>query len=505
MKCPKCGHDNPEDAKSCRFCNLYFNEKNIEQSKPRAKLSKLAILSLILSVFSPLLFVVTGIPSIIIGIISYLKIKHSGGLLKGKSISIVGIILSALFMCGFILLWRLDAPPIPNDYTINDIRSAAPEYSQSYELLHSLADNSDNSSRENAIGLSGEDLNNLSEINDIFKENDLQEISQKIKEKEQDILTLWDKAKKGRDILVKLDSFPEISDKTEPNIGDIPTSSKYLKNLVHLIHLYKVYICLQSINGNHKQALNELTMLDSVLKKISLNARSIATKLVCFDGLFSNIHSSNFIINNPETPKEILLVLKQHIESLSDEHTSLRNTLIFEYLAYKNEMKKMSNEPKLKYSPFSPLKYNSTLRFIRNYFDEWIAIDENQKVNNKLKIWPSVYPNIPVNIIETIGFLDSPYYKIYNPVGYALIEIITRTLEIKKLSKISLLIYEDLLKVTLSARLGEEVNLKARAYSDEYIIDIENKKIFSPGPFTDKSEWDDITLSINPEVLGFSN
>jgi hypothetical protein len=48
------------------------------------------------------------------------------------------------------------------------------------------------------------------------------------------------------------------------------------------------------------------------------------------------------------------------------------------------------------------------------------------------------------------------------------------------------------------------VDLKARAYSDQYIIDIENKKIFSPGPDGKAGTKDDISLPINPEVLGLT-
>ncbi len=61
-----------------------------------------------------------------------------------------------------------------------------------------------------------------------------------------------------------------------------------------------------------------------------------------------------------------------------------------------------------------------------------------------------------------------------------------------------------MLKIVSNVRLGEEINLKARAYSDKYIIDVENKKIFSPGPDGIADTKDDISLPINPEVLGFT-
>ena len=66
-------------------------------------------------------------------------------------------------------------------------------------------------------------------------------------------------------------------------------------------------------------------------------------------------------------------------------------------------------------------------------------------------------------------------------------------------------VHDDLLHIVLNKRLGKEVSLKARAYGDEYIVDVENKKIFSPGPDEKAGTKDDIKLRINPEVLGWGN
>ena len=66
-------------------------------------------------------------------------------------------------------------------------------------------------------------------------------------------------------------------------------------------------------------------------------------------------------------------------------------------------------------------------------------------------------------------------------------------------------VHDDLFHIVLNTRLGREISLKARAYSDEYIVDVENKKIFSPGPDGKSGTKDDIKLRINPEVLGWGN
>ena len=76
-----------------------------------------------------------------------------------------------------------------------------------------------------------------------------------------------------------------------------------------------------------------------------------------------------------------------------------------------------------------------------------------------------------------------------------------RVFEIQTESRIT----HDLLQIVLNKRLGQPVSLKARAYGDEYIVDLEGKKIFSPGPDGEADTEDDISLPINPEVLGWRN
>jgi len=68
--------------------------------------------------------------------------------------------------------------------------------------------------------------------------------------------------------------------------------------------------------------------------------------------------------------------------------------------------------------------------------------------------------------------------------------------------QIKLKVQDDLFQIVLNKRLGKKVSLKARAYSEEYTIDVEAKKIFSPGPDGEPNTKDDIKLPINPEVLG---
>jgi hypothetical protein len=64
-------------------------------------------------------------------------------------------------------------------------------------------------------------------------------------------------------------------------------------------------------------------------------------------------------------------------------------------------------------------------------------------------------------------------------------------------------VQDDLLQIVLGKRLGKQISLKARAYGDVYVVDVGNKEILSPGPDGKTDTNDDITLPINPELLGW--
>jgi hypothetical protein len=89
--------------------------------------------------------------------------------------------------------------------------------------------------------------------------------------------------------------------------------------------------------------------------------------------------------------------------------------------------------------------------------------------------------------------------------GSKVIEIITPSIWRIVALRTRLEIHSHLLQIVLDKRLGGDVSLEALAYGDEYIVDVENRKIFSPGPDGKANTKDDIFLWINPEVLGWQN
>lgn len=102
MYCPKCGRENPDDARICSACNSELPA----HKKVNVKTSKLAVAAFILAIASVVTFGITAIPAIILGIISLIFIEASGGRLAGKGFAVVGIVLPVVTLALFWPLFR---------------------------------------------------------------------------------------------------------------------------------------------------------------------------------------------------------------------------------------------------------------------------------------------------------------------------------------------------------------------------------------------------------------
>ena len=142
------------------------------------------------------------------------------------------------------------------------------------------------------------------------------------------------------------------------------------------------------------------------------------------------------------------------------------------------------------------------LRLCRNFYDDWIdAVEGRANVaRERLGVWPDIYPFAKPSISFKNQKLLLLLYTCYNPLAAMLGFPYSRGIE----GASTIRLQDDLFQIVLNKRLGKEISLKARAYSDEYIVDVENKKIFSPGHDGKPGTKDDIKLPINPDVLGWS-
>jgi len=460
------------------------------------KLSKLAILSLVLGILSLFFFVLAGIPAIVIGIVSTLRIRRSAGTLRGKYIALAGMNISIVFMSIFYLFWSIDAPPIPDDYTIADLRSAPPEYAESFEILKTLLGEETDSSGVSAIEITKSDSSMIAEVRGIIKTGTISEISKTLDYFAEEIKQIWSDNKTARDIIGRLNEFPEIADLTSPSID---FKIMQLQDLLQLAYLYEVYSHLQIEQDDIHAVTVQLIELDSVFRKLSLNARPLIGKWICNVCMTADMVTANSIANNARASQESVEMLAGHFTPLTKEQLSLRNSVLFEYLINRN-----IGQSKVGKIPL--LKRNSTLRLYRNVCDGWINTMEGVEDPNivRFPVWPSIYQRMgPVSFQ---GSKPLPLlYICYNPVGAHLMR--TRFVSYENLlkRKTAVKIQDDLLQIVLNKRLGKDISLKASAYSDEYIVDVEKGRILSPGPDGKADTRDDIMLRINPEVLGWRN
>ena len=464
------------------------------------QISKLAIISLVLGIFSLFFFVLAGIPAIVIGIISTLRIRRSDGKLRGKYISLAGMNISILLMIVFYMLWSIDALPIPDDYTIADLRSAPQEYAESFEILKTLIDEDWSLPGAPAIGLTKEDIRIIDEVSEVIENGSASQITESLSEHAAEIDQAWVKAEKARNVIRRLNKFPQIADLTVPRIG---AKTMRWHNLIELGHLYRAYANLQTEADDIYIVIADLIELDSVFRKLCPNIRGFIEKLICLKCIEENMVTANTIVNNPVVPRESVEVLAGHFMPLTSEQMSLRNGVLSEYLFAKDIVLEVSRAIPNGKPPL--LKINSTLRVYKNCHDNWLyAVEENGHVKTTLSAWPDHYPFKEPDLLSTRGLLPV-IYRCYNPLGSRCIRTFGFFYNINLKGGLTLPIHYDLLKIVLNKRLGKEVSLKARGFSDEYIVDVENKKIFSPGPDGTADTKDDIILRINPEVLGWRN
>lgn len=427
------------------------------------------------------------------------KGESDSSLLGGR---IIALIFGAFILC-MALVWFFDAPAIKDDYTVADLRSAAEEYNESFEILTSLAEEDKERDDAPAIGLTADDVNAINAISEVIKSYNHAAITEAINSNTSAIRQAWQNGEKGRAIIAKLAEFPEIADLSEPKaISDWESDKLHLCyiNIRYLAYLYRAYAMLEVENGNDTVAATELVRFDSVCRKLNINARSLLTKVVCFGIMSQDMQTAGYIAGKPWTSDTTARLLSEHFKPLTNTESSLRNAFITEYLTCDKTLLSQFGK-KLRIIP-GIIKINSTRRLYRNECDKWLAMSDGTALDTtkRLNVWPVFGPRwIDVELNERYKL---PWtYMCYNPLGGFFIQIFAPAMERVCDIKMQLQVQDDMLQIVLAKRLGKEVSLKARAYGDEYIIDLEGKRILSPGPDGKVGTKDDITMPIDPNVV----
>lgn len=517
MKCPKCKQETAEATLICNNCGYDLTK---EQKVPKESFVKKGLLWFVVFFIVYFLFFfleLTFVERIIILFLAVsivlvvrrviCKIKEEPK--RQYSARDIYAIIFFLVIGSISVIYCIDAPAIDDDYTLADLRNAPANCSPSSNILMTLAEKiqvKDYLKEKEAplIGLTIEDVNTVAKIREEIKDADRTKVTELLSAHQNEILLIWDKAQKGRGVIKKLDSFEEIADLDQPmsleNYEKEPVCFYNLRNVVQISYMH---IYLQTIQGNIDQAIDELVIFNSFFRKLCVTSRSAINKITSIAGNAVCLKAANFIANDSETSQAQLERLESHFPSFSKEQLSLRNILLFEYMIMKQSYTDFEMF-KMKWS--WAIKPNSTIRLIRNCTIDQInfAGDAKQQEKPELSVLPGILPgssNLRIGENRKVTFA----YKIYNSRGADIIK--KYMLAIEKICEVrtKMQIYQDMLQIVLNKRLGRDFSLKARDYGDEYIIDIENKKIFSPGPDRIENTDDDIKLNIDPQVLGWTN
>lgn len=408
----------------------------------------------------------------------------------------------AMFAMGLAFLaaspWR-DAPPIEDDYTVADLKSAEPIFDQTFDLLtsyffFSYADRD----YDSLIGLNSNDWYTL--MQHWSAPDVLPDLAEWRRQYQTDFFQMWEKTKEVRQEIRTTMIYDQIADLTTPDFFE--EQSQSTRNFVNLNILYCHVVPLLIQEGHIDEGIDELISWTSFIRKLSVSARSRRVKLTCHSILISNIQTANEIINNPNINTQTIEHIREHFLPLTHDQVSLRNPLIFDYLQ-RVQMYKQNG-----FALFE--KKQSSIRLLRNQTDAAIAYCEGTAVPQvTCSVWPfwlSFLPDIGADFDASRPW----YYSYFNPVGAKSVTIFQQPVEwlpemvLERLPEIILKtkISDDLLQCVLSYRLEGRADLTARAYGDEYVVDIERKRIYSSGPDRVAFTEDDIWLPIKPAVLG---
>ncbi len=153
MLCPKCGKENPDNVGTCTACNYELPAVSAEGKRVDVRISRPAILSLVLAILPLLAWpLAIGMPAkivahaglilafsaVIVGIVGLVQIELSAGRLVGRGFAIVGIAIPVVLLC-LLFLPRIFLRPRSTAYrmvcgsNLSQIGKAMLIYANDYE------------------------------------------------------------------------------------------------------------------------------------------------------------------------------------------------------------------------------------------------------------------------------------------------------------------------------------------------------------------------------------
>lgn len=428
---------------------------------------------------------------------------HPGGSRFKKVCALTVVLLGDLCLVGS-LLYRIDAAPVENDYTVHDLKNAAEENLSTYSLLLQLAHDS-NTRGIPAIGLTENDLDFLSGIPGFSEPNSLSERFEWASQHGQQITSIWKRTERGKAIINTLNEYPQIADLSSPSLME---TVYFTDSIKYLGILYLCRVLHEVGNESGLEAVESILLFDEVMRKLGMTSRAMTTKLVCYGSFARVLYTLNMVVQHPDTSDDILRVLQEKFSPYTTDQLSLRNSLIFEYLSFQQEIGNLDLaegcKRNLKISPF--YKENSTRRFYKNCIDYLILMDQDQIPPRymSVSVWPWRFNRPRLDFYKIQEGMMPWYYTAYNPIGSMLTDILRPALNKVSEIKKRMIIIDDLFRIVLALRLDRQPDWTASYYEDHYHVDLMNRIIYSVGPDGKAFTRDDISLPIEPAVLGLT-
>jgi hypothetical protein len=445
----------------------------------------------------------------VLAVIALVKIENNKGRLRGKALAFSAIIISGIatiIASTLVTLWTLDAEPLPRQYSITDLRSAPAKHAQTYQLRKTLADpREEDANAAIAIGLSSEDVNSIWSIHKIIADANYWEISHTITANAHEIERVWKKTQKGRTTIEMLSECDEIADLVTPDMN-LPDERLFAPSLLKLGFVYHSYVLLLADKGDYECAVEELIKFDSVFRKLSLNARDVMSKFICFWGIKTNIMVANAIVNDPHTKKASLERLAEHFRALTDDELALRNVILFQWLEGKLLWKTIYDRDEVRRYQ-KGWKWNSTMRLYHNFWTEQLRlVGELKPGEGFISVWPRIYGDWFPSAIGKSAHDVPLYYIGYNPGPAALFCATTPSFQGRYNEKKKMKALDNLFQVILAHRLGSDISqldITVRGDGDKCVLDSAGGRMSFIGPDGKIGTEDDVTLPINAELLGF--
>ncbi len=484
-----------EGAAACGSCGVELPCGNGGEGAVKRRFCRMAIAAFVLAMLSIVTCFATMPFAVMFAIASLVWIRMHRGELRGMWLAVASLFVCLGLIVGAFVLWAQDAEPIDNDYSVADLRSAPDNCVGSYGLLCGLTQRDAGTSAAATIGLSEADGELLSELYRQASDVESSEALEQLRTNRDRIHAMWAASKGIRQKVRRLNEYTEIADLADPN-GAVPSQ---MMPVFLLGKLYVLAVRLEMQSGDFGEALDEFLEFDSVIRKLVPNARIVITRVVCWTCIEMAGDLVNTITNNPATHEPTLVRLAEHFAPMSEKNLSIRNSVIWEYLFMKRAILEEAADGGGSRSLL--LKQHSLVRLYRNYIDT--LMPEDQRTSERsLSVWPEWFPLKPAVLFSHHRELPL-IYMLYNPGGTAISKMFIMIPEVERTSHQRLAVLGDLLSIIIDQRLGREVDLRARAYSDFYVVDKEAGRISSCGPDGQLGTKDDIWLAFDPNVVRF--